>query len=68
MRTHHSGEEDVVEAASIQVSWGGGRKLTICQVYRKQNDIDNTVSFLEYLARLPEQTVTVGDYNFPNIS
>ena len=67
VRTHLSGEEDVVEAATVEVSWGGGRKVTICQVYRKQNDVENTLKLLEYLARLPENTVTVGDYNFPTI-
>ena len=67
VRTKHAGEEEVIEAATIEVSWGGGRKLTVCQVYRKQNDVANTVKLLEYLARLPEQTVTVGDYNFPSI-
>ena len=61
VRTHHRGEEDVVEAASIEIIWGGGTKLTICQVYRKQNDVANTIKLLEYLARLPEQTLTVGD-------
>ena len=68
VRTICEGEEGVVEAASIQVSWGGGRKLTICEVYRKQNDVENTLKLLNYLARLPEQTLTVGDYNFPTIN
>jgi hypothetical protein len=67
VRTHHPGEEEVVEAATVQVSWGGGSKLTICQVYRKQNDVENTLGLLKYLAGLPDQTVTVGDYNFPTI-
>ena len=68
VRTHYRGEEDVIEAATVEVSWGGGTKLTLCQVYRKQNDVGNTLKLLEYLARLPDQTVTVGDYNFPSIS
>ena len=67
VRTHHSGEENVVEAATVEISWGGGRKMTLCQVYRKQNDIENTIKLLDYLARLPDNTVTVGDYNFPTI-
>jgi hypothetical protein len=67
LRTHHIGEEDVVEAVTIEVSWGGGKSLTICQIYRKQNDVANTMKLLEYLARLPEQTLTVGDFNFPTI-
>ena len=68
VRTKYDGEEEVVEAVSVKINWGGGRKLTICEVYRKQNDIENTMKLLNYLARLPEQTVTVGDFNFPNIS
>ena len=57
-----------MEAASVEVSWGGGRKLTICDIYRKQNDVVNTIKLLKYLAGLPDQSVTVGDYNFPTIS
>ena len=34
VRTQYEGEEDFVETVSIQVSWGGGRKLNICEVYR----------------------------------
>ena len=55
------GEDDIIEAATVEVSWGGEIKIKICQVYRKQNDVENTVKLLEYLARLPDQTVTVGD-------
>ena len=58
----------MVEAASVEVSWGGGRKLTICDIHRKQNDVANTIKLLKYLAGLPDQSVTVGDYNFPTIS
>ena len=36
-------------------------------MYRKQNDAQNTQKLLEYLSTLPDQTVTVGDYNFPTI-
>ena len=57
-----------MEAASVEVSWGGGRKLTICDIYRKQNDVPNTLKLLKYLASLPDNTLTVGDYNFPTIS
>ena len=67
MRIRHPWEEEVVEAATVELSWGGGQKLTICDVYRKQNDVVNTMKLLEYLARLPDHTVTVGDYNFPTI-
>ena len=67
VRTRHRGEDDVIEAATVELSWGEGRKLTICQVYRKQNDAQNTWKLLEYLSTLPDQTVTVGDYNFPTI-
>ena len=67
VRTKHAGEDDIIEAATIEVRWGGERKITICQVYRKQNDVENTLKLLEYLAKLPDQTVTVGDYNFPTI-
>ena len=68
VQTKHRGEEEVVEVATVEVSWGGGRKLTICQVYRKQNYVPNTLKLLEYLSRLPDQTVTVGDFNFLTIS
>ena len=67
VRTKHPGEEEVTEAATIEVSLERGRKMTICQVYRKQNDVANTLKLLQYLSRLPEQTVTVGDCNFPSI-
>ena len=54
IRTKHVGEEDVVEAASVEVCWGGGRKVTICDIYRKQNDVANTMKLLKYLAGLPD--------------
>ena len=29
VRTHHIGEEDVIEATTVEISWGGGSKLTL---------------------------------------